>query len=247
MLAYQLGLALLVYVSTILLFRLKPIFLTTFLLFVFLYAEPNIVEDVSVYYIVGMLSFVFLQDKVLQATKSKRDALGMENVSGIGQEEVIKVMLGVLILVTIWWMSVYSGMISVFGVPTLSVSSTSDSMPTIVGLLGMVENRMFIVLYEILALLVIVSFPILTAVLGPMASLLKLPYVPQIMSAVTTAFIFGRFHQSLFDISAMIWASMSMLLFIGGYVIAKSFIPSDTAHFWWNWKVRASTSLLFGG
>ena len=140
---------------------------------------------------------------------------------------VIALVVGLGLYLTITLISVRVGG-NIIGAPEIAIASTStiaqNMRPTFVGMLGIIENRIAFVLFEVLNL-----FGILIPLVGVAFQL-----IPYVASTIIVGLVMGILHVTAYSvaISLLIWASIAFMLFITSYIImGRDSLSSDFAHF----------------
>jgi len=98
---------------------------------------------------------------------------------------------------------------SILGAPTLSILPPDIFMTASIGMLGVIENRFFLTLFNILQ-----------------------GIVGMVFGALLVMVLFAMFHLFAYSlsISALIWAGIIMGLWIASYVVSQDDIVSNVSH-----------------
>lgn len=206
----------------------SEVFGVFFLSVVFLYAVANVpmAERQALFY--SVMTVIVLVLTLVR--RSGISYLSSDNGSVFGERAsgkwwyLINVGLGVVIFMVMYFIQVFKGAGSILGVPVLSGTTATGMSLVLISLLGPVENRFFIGIFEMLL------------VLGK-----KIPFgvllVP--LSPVLAAGVFGLYHGYVFQAQAILigWAVGLFLGWIIIYKLLKRTTSIDVAHMLWNLAV----------
>lgn len=200
-----------------------------FLFFIFLFAYANIDKALATFYLIGLL-FVIVVDWTNQPFElgiAKKFSISKFTFKGYGFM-IFSLILGFFIYIGINMMGTRTGSV-VIGVPILATVTTStivtSFMPALTALLGIIENRVFFTLFNL-----VTRYGVLIPVVG-VAFGIGLPVLPILLSSL----IFALFHLTAYSIAvgAILWAMMSFALFLSSYLITGDTLSADFAH-WLN-------------
>jgi len=149
-------------------------------------------------------------------------------------------LLGVITGVGIWLgMRFVQGTVSasIIGVPSLAISSTSLSVTTVM-LLGIVENRAFFTVLDLLKENVSLFYSI--PVFGNVCQIFSI-ILPQIVIGLA----FGFYHIAVYSLSlsSIVWASSVMIIWVLTRMLLKSDLAPNIAHALWNGTIALSRAL----
>ena len=209
----------------------SPIISNVFVFLVFLFALANTPErSLSSFYLFGIL-FVM----IVSFTKMKwRPQVSGEDKRSKFMLPVVGIAIGIGIFIFMRLLQSRSTA-SIIGVPSLSVSTQIGkyAAPALIGILGIVENRVFFSIYELLKMSKMwFTIPILIF-LGPV--------VPTLLTAIG----FAIFHISAYNLalSSMIFAAMVFALWLIVYEWRDDDVAPNIAHYLWNSIIKLSQTL----
>lgn len=218
----------------------NPLISNVFLFMLFWFAYANMEKDVlSTFYLFGI---VFVM--IVTLTKQRwAPALAGDNAGGFKIGRIAFPVVGILIGVGIYiFMLLLQGSktTSIIGVPALSIASTLGGLfgPALAGILGVVENRVFFSIFELLRLAKIHFYLLpLIPIIGPVMAL-ALPFI-------ITCTAFALFHLSAYGVaaSAFIFAFMVMGIWLGVYLVRRDDTHATISHYLWNSFISLSRSL----
>ena len=192
-----------------------------FIIFIFAFVVSN--REFSAFYILLFVIAMVIDLAVHKfSIEPAQGAFGVKGLSFI----LFQLVAGVVIYVAISLISTSQGG-NIVGAPQLGISSTStmaqNMRPTFVSHLGIIENRIAFVIFEVLAL---------TFVAVPFLGLLS-SMIPLVLPTVVTGLIMGIFHVAAYSVAfgLLIWASLAFMLFVVSYVLTKDSLAADMAHF----------------
>ena len=189
----------------------------SFLAYVILRSINHIIADVYLFvlfifaFIVGSREFsvfyllLFLIAIVIDLAVTKFE-IGTQAKTGF-MPIVIALVVGLGLYLTITLISVRVGG-NIIGAPEIAIASTStiaqNMRPTFVGMLGIIENRIAFVLFEVLNL-----FGILIPLVGVAFQL-----IPYVASTIIVGIVMGILHVTAYSvaISLLLWASIAFML-----------------------------------
>src|SRR3990167_2789986 len=204
---------------------LADIFIFIYFLFAFINIEGS--ATLATFYlfaIIFVIAFEVAQSKFTVNSQQIKEIGGFKLKSklpliGIGLG------FGILLIMRVLQTSVEG---SIIGVPSLAITSPAFGVSTIT-LLGIVENRLFFTIYELLKantqLLLAIPF------IGGLLGIFNL-----ILPVVLTAILFAIFHLTAYSlsVSTMIFAALVMVIWLLSYILTKSDLPANLAHGMWN-------------
>jgi hypothetical protein len=216
---------------------LSSVFLGMFFLFALISFELSIEQ--RTFYLFALLFGLIV--KLAVKFKSNSTLINDFNLNFSGIKfQIFSLFVGVGTLGFMFLASSSSGGLTIVGAPTLAISSvqafkdriTLFFAPLSSGFLGIIENGLFIAVFEVLTLFKEKIF----LLLGPVNKLGPL---------LVTGFGFGFFHLVAYglNIQAVLWASMIMIIWLVIYDVINDRTPMDVAHFFWNGILTAGRGL----
>lgn len=210
-----------------------------YLFFLFWFAYPNIDKPLATFYLFGLI-FILLIDltnQVFEVEFFRSFSIGDVKFQNIGFI-FLSLGIGAILFFMINLMGTRTGNI-VIGVPQLATITTgtiaSLFIPGLKGLLGIIENRSFFTLLNILIKFG-ATIPLIGVVVG-----LAMPIFPIIISAG----LFAIYHLVAFSLAfaALIWAFLAFVLYIISFILTKNTLAADFAHWLNNVVVSVSKGL----
>ncbi len=220
---------------------LSDTLLFVFFMFGLVTFELSIVQ--RVFYPIALLFSMIMKMRLDFVTNNTQIKLGSNTVAGV-PFQILTFVGGFLILGFMFIIQKQQGL-NIIGTPTLAISiiqSFKDSItilfaPLSAGMLGIIENKMFLSVFEVLNRFKNNIF----FFLGPLSV---------VGALFTTALLFGFFHIVAYglNIGAVLWASSIMLIWLGTYLLLKrDSTPMDISHLGWNGILTLGKSLQIAG
>lgn len=243
----QLGVALAIYLVFVLLDSVQIAASHSLLFVVFWWTSANLGGAQAPFYLAGLffiMIIVFARfDEELGVPlkiNNSEFSVGDTALSNL-QSQLLFLGMGVIIFLVM--VAVQAGRpegATILGTPTLSISKTSflsgfDTFlePTLSGLLGIIENRAFYLLFLIFSALPL-GF-LLSYIPFGVGDVLE-PIADFIIAAFFTAVGFAFFHLKYYglNVASLVFAGGIMLVWLVTILYTKDMTPSDTAHWLWN-------------
>lgn len=232
-----------VFIVYILLYSLNPLYVNILLAMVFVWAYPNLSDRQAGYYLILLiLVFIFgFINRFYEVDQERKGSLFGARFLGF-QWVFVNVLVGGAVLVIMAFLQGRSTG-AILGVATLSVaapSSVSSTLgPSIVGLLGLIENRFLFSLVDILR----VFWLEITGVLAPVGVLLAV--VSPVAVVVLASLFFAVLHVTAYSFVAinLIFAFIVAAIWIVSYLALRNSIVADVSHLLWNAFTRLGKEL----
>ena len=204
-----------------------------FLLSIFVfYAVFN--PQVGIFYLViALIAIVFDLAVKAISTEPAQSAFGFKGFGLIAMQ----IGVGIALYALITAISVAKGG-NIVGAPTLQVTTSQigqNMRPTIVSLLGIIENRYAIIGFNLLMLFGL-AIPILNILIQA---------IPALIPAGIMGFVMASYHVIAYSVafSLLIWAMLAFMLFLLVYFIMKDSLSSDVAHIFNNFFIDIARPL----
>jgi len=224
----------------VLLDSIKPLFANLFILIYFLFAYINLEgsSSLAIFYAVGILLVIVFDvaRSKFSVTSEPINKLGGLSLKGKLGSSIIGVGLGVMIFLG---MRLLQGNTAgaIIGTPSLAISSPAFNVTTIM-LLGIVETRMFFLIFNIMKdnKELFLKMPLIGRFLSPFVLVLPI---------IAVSALFGLFHLSAYasNVSSVTFAVFVMAIWVISYYLTKSDLPANISHALWNGVVSLSRAL----
>lgn len=222
----------------------STIYLFIFFWFGYVYLSPA----QATFYLIGLLFYALFSPKLNAKFESKKGVIAGKRFSGT-KFHLITLVIGFVMFALMRFAQMSQPQTIILGTPTLSISGEAFSTlfaPAVAGLLGVIENRSWIVMFLFVGKVAKQIYSALASVFGMVgfagvyqsASAFLIPLIP----VVGVSALFGFFH-SHFSTGSMIWAGGIMIMWIVSFVLTKDDTAMNTCHTLWNSVIQIGRGL----
>lgn len=231
-----------------------------FLIVFFLFAVPNIDAIQGLFYGLTLVAVMIFAPFSRLKTNRESVTIGKKRITGV-LPQLGFVILGIGIWLIMRSLQVQSPAAAIIGVPQLAiVGNLPETLkmlfaPTIIGLLGIIENLFFFTLYLILTTeafgrffsaigAVSAKIPAVGRMIGVFFTSIGSGLLNKIFAGITTAVLFSLFHLSVYGLvlGALVFAVLVMSLWIISFEVFRDTTPADTSHWMWNGLIQLGRS-----